>query len=229
MYFCCSVFLLLCRSFYCCHPCFCLLLPSLMPVWRIRDVYPGTWFLPSDPGSKKSTKERGEKKLVAIPFYLATNFTIVNYFSFEVLKKKIWANFQGIIELFIKKIVKALKNMVLGSGIRKKPIPDPGSRIQGSKRHRIPDPGSGSATLSLLLLLASLLLRFYPRCCWHCCYFWRAFSSWYSHCCWSPCSCWCSGGVGVNAVACVPAVYGLSAVAGVFTVASARVDPGVLI
>jgi hypothetical protein len=34
-----------------------------------------------------------------------------------------------------------------GSGIRKKPIPDLGSRIQGSKRHRIPDPGSGSATL----------------------------------------------------------------------------------
>jgi hypothetical protein len=38
--------------------------------------------------------------------------------------------------------------MGLGSGIRKKPIPDPesrgqkgtGSRIQGSKRHRIPDP-----------------------------------------------------------------------------------------
>ena len=44
---------------------------------------------------------------------------------------------------------KALKNMVLGSGIRKKPIPDPGSRIQGSKstQSRIPDPGSGSATL----------------------------------------------------------------------------------
>ncbi len=32
--------------------------------------------------------------------------------------------------------------MGLGSGIRdpEKPIPDPGSRIQGSKRHRIPDP-----------------------------------------------------------------------------------------
>ncbi len=29
--------------------------------------------------------------------------------------------------------------MGLGSGIRKKPIPDPGSRIQGSKSHRIPD------------------------------------------------------------------------------------------
>jgi hypothetical protein len=34
--------------------------------------------------------------------------------------------------------------MDLGSGIRKKPIPDSGSRIQGSKRHRIPDPGSAT-------------------------------------------------------------------------------------
>jgi hypothetical protein len=32
--------------------------------------------------------------------------------------------------------------MVLGSGIRKKPIPDP-----GVKKHPIPDPGYGSATL----------------------------------------------------------------------------------
>jgi hypothetical protein len=30
--------------------------------------------------------------------------------------------------------------MGLGSGIRKKPIPDPQSRIQESKRHRIQDP-----------------------------------------------------------------------------------------
>jgi hypothetical protein len=44
--------------------------------------------------------------------------------------------------------------MDLGSGIRDPGtgknlfrIPDSGSRIQGSKRHRIPDPGSGSATL----------------------------------------------------------------------------------
>jgi hypothetical protein len=41
-------------------------------------------------------------------------------------------------------------------GIRKKPTPDPGSRIpdqesriQGSKRHWISDPGSGSATLQI--------------------------------------------------------------------------------
>jgi hypothetical protein len=38
--------------------------------------------------------------------------------------------------------------MVLGSGIRKKPIPDPGVK-------KAPDPGSGSATLS-----ASELVRF---------------------------------------------------------------------
>ncbi len=33
--------------------------------------------------------------------------------------------------------------MGLGSGLRKKPIPDPGSRSKGKKG---PDPGSGSAT-----------------------------------------------------------------------------------
>jgi hypothetical protein len=42
--------------------------------------------------------------------------------------------------------------MALGSGIRKKPIPDPGSRGQ-KKRHRIPDPGSGSATLKKIIFV----------------------------------------------------------------------------
>jgi hypothetical protein len=52
------------------------------PVLRIRDVYPGSRipnpdFYPSQiPDPKTATKERGE-----------------NYFNFEVLKKKIWANF----------------------------------------------------------------------------------------------------------------------------------------
>jgi hypothetical protein len=125
---------------------------------RIRDVYPGSRILIfTHPGSripdpKTATKERGEKKLVVIPFNVATNFTIVNYFSFEVLKKKIWANFQRIIELFTKKIVKKLLKIWSwdpGSEIR-----DPGSgknlfRIPnpGVKKHPIPDPGSGSATL----------------------------------------------------------------------------------
>jgi hypothetical protein len=58
-----------------------------------------------------------------------------------VLKKKIWANFQRIIELFTQKIVTKLSKIWLwdpGSEIRKKPIPGPGSR----------GPGSGSATLN---------------------------------------------------------------------------------
>jgi hypothetical protein len=60
----------------------------------------------------------------------------VKKFSFEVLKKKIWANFQRIIELFTKKIVKKLLKICSwdpGSGIR-----DPGS---GKNLFRIPDPG----------------------------------------------------------------------------------------
>jgi hypothetical protein len=60
----------------------------VVPVLRIRDVYPGSRILIlTHPGSripdlgsripdpKTATKERGEKKLVVIPFYVATNFT----------------------------------------------------------------------------------------------------------------------------------------------------------
>jgi hypothetical protein len=80
------------------------------------------------PDPKTATKDRCEKKLIVIPFYVATNFhKIVNYFSFEVLKKKIWANFQRIIELFTTKIVKMLLKIWSW---------DPGSRIQGSKSTR---------------------------------------------------------------------------------------------
>ena len=62
--------------------------PSCETVLRIRDVYPRSRipvpdFYPSripDPRSwipdlKTATKERGEKKLDVIPFYVATNFT----------------------------------------------------------------------------------------------------------------------------------------------------------
>jgi hypothetical protein len=57
-----------------------------------------------------------------------------------VLKKKIWANFQRIIELFTKKIVKKLLKIWSwdpGSGKNLFRIPDP-----GVKKHPIPDPGS---------------------------------------------------------------------------------------
>jgi hypothetical protein len=48
-----------------------------------------------------------------------------------VLKKKIWANFQRIVELFTQKIVTKLSKIwVWDPGSGKKPIPDPGSRSQ---------------------------------------------------------------------------------------------------
>jgi hypothetical protein len=105
---------------------------------------PGSWFnrIPdpgsriSDPGSqipdpKTATKERSETKFGVITFYVATNFTKPKIFSFEVLKKKIWANFQRIIELFTQKIVNKLSKIWVW---------DPGVK-------KAPDPGSGSATL----------------------------------------------------------------------------------
>ena len=133
---------------------------------RIRDVYPGSRIpdpgsrilifthpgsrIPDpgsripDPGSKNSNKRERWKKISCHTFLCSHKFhKIVNYFSFEVLKKKIWANFQRIIELFTKKIVKKLLKIWSwdpGSGIR-----DPGS---GKNPFRIPDPGSGSATLN---------------------------------------------------------------------------------
>ncbi len=56
---------------------------SILSVLRIRDVYPGSRILEpdfypsriSDPGSKNSNKRERWKKLVVIPFYVATNFT----------------------------------------------------------------------------------------------------------------------------------------------------------
>jgi hypothetical protein len=62
-----------------------------------------------------------------------------------MLKKKLWANFQRIIELFTQKIVTKLSKIGFGiqdprSGIRKKPIPDPGIRGQKGTGSRIPDP-----------------------------------------------------------------------------------------
>jgi hypothetical protein len=81
-----------------------------------------------------------------------------------VLKKKIWANFQRIIELFTKKNVKKLLKIWSwdpgseirdpGTGKNLFRIPDP-----GVKKHRIPDPGSGSATLPVTVLFSLFLLR----------------------------------------------------------------------
>jgi hypothetical protein len=121
-------------------------------VLRIRDVYPGSRILIfthpgsriSDPGSKNSNKREGLKKICCHNFLCSHKFhKIANYFSFEVLKKKIWANLQRIIKLFTQKIVNKLAKIWVwdpGSEIQDPEKTYSGSRIQGPKRHRIPDP-----------------------------------------------------------------------------------------
>jgi hypothetical protein len=104
------------------------------------DFYP---FRIPDPGSripdpKTVTKERGEKNFVIILFCGHKFHKIVYYVIFEMIKKKIWANFQRIVEVFTQKIFNKLSNN--GFGIQDPEKTYSRSRIQGSKRHRIPDP-----------------------------------------------------------------------------------------
>jgi hypothetical protein len=124
---------------------------NLFGVWRIRDVYPGSRILIfthpgsriSDPGSRilKQEQKREVKKNLLSYFFCSHEFHKIDYYViFEMLKKKIWANFQRIVEVFTQKIFNMLSNIWVWdprSGIRKT---HSGSRIQGSKRHRIPDP-----------------------------------------------------------------------------------------
>ncbi len=83
------------------------------------------------PGSriqKQEQKSRVKKKLLSY-FFCSHNFhKIVNYFIFEMLKKKIRANFQRIIELFIQKIVTKLSKIWVW---------DPGSMGQKGTGSRI--------------------------------------------------------------------------------------------
>jgi hypothetical protein len=75
-------------------------------VLRIRDVYPGSRILIfTHPGSripdpKTVTNERGEKNCCHTFFCSHKFHKIEYYFIFEMLKKKIRASFQRIIELF---------------------------------------------------------------------------------------------------------------------------------
>jgi hypothetical protein len=116
-------------------------------VWRIRDVYPGSRILIfTHPGSRiqKQQQKRGVKKFCCHTILCSHKFhKIENYFSFEVLKKKMWADVQRIIELFTQKIVTKLSKLWVwdpGSEIRDPEKTYSGSLIQGSKRYRIPDP-----------------------------------------------------------------------------------------
>jgi hypothetical protein len=107
------------------------------------DFYPSR--IP-DFGSRiqKQQQKREVKKNSCHTFFSSHKFhKIVNYFCFEVLKKKIWANFQRIIELFTKKIVKKLLKIWSwdpGSGKNLFRIPDPGVKKAPDLGSRIPDP-----------------------------------------------------------------------------------------
>jgi hypothetical protein len=85
-----------------------------------------------DPGSKNSNKREGWNKISCHAFFCSHKFhKIVNYFIFGMLKKKIWANFQRMIELFNQKIVTKLSKIWVwdpGSGFR-----DPVKTFSGSR------------------------------------------------------------------------------------------------
>ncbi len=89
------------------------------------------------PGFKNSNKRYGWKISCCHILFCCYEFhKIENYLIFYMLKKKILANFQRIKEVFAQKIVTKLSKIRVWD-------PGPGinlSRIQGSQRHRIPDP-----------------------------------------------------------------------------------------
>ncbi len=106
---------------------------------------PDPGFFPSlIPDPKTATKERGEKKFVVIPFFVATNstkFKIILFLNcWEKNLRRISKNYRT----FTQKAVTKLSKIWVwdpGSEIRdpeKKPIPDPGSRGQKGTGPRIP-------------------------------------------------------------------------------------------
>ncbi len=121
---------------------------------RIRDVYPGSWFLSiPDPGSKNSNKrERG--KNCCPTFSCSYKYhKIETYFIFELVKKKKLGQFTKQLEILTQKIVIKLSGLgsvyniqdpVYGKNLFQ--IPDPGVK-------KAPDPGSGSATLLWALVV----------------------------------------------------------------------------
>ncbi len=94
------------------------------------------------PDPKPATKERGEKKIFVKHFFVATNFKKCKIIFFY-FKKKIWAKFQRIMELFTQKVVTKISKIWVwdpGSGLNPFRIPDPGSRSQKGTGSQIPDP-----------------------------------------------------------------------------------------
>ncbi len=74
-------------------------------------------------------------------FFYSHKFHKIEYYViFEMLKKKIWANFQRIVEVFTQKKLNMLSNIWVwdpGSEIWDPEKTYSGSQIPGSKRHQI--------------------------------------------------------------------------------------------
>jgi hypothetical protein len=68
------------------------------------------------------------------------NQNIENYINFELAKTKIGPIYKRVLEFSIQKIVIELSKIWVWNGIRDPEKTYSDSRIQGSKRHRIPDP-----------------------------------------------------------------------------------------
>ncbi len=104
-------------------------------------THPGSRVSDLDP--KTAKKESGEKKFVIIPFYVATNFTKFKIILvLKCLRKKFGPIVKELHNFLPKKLSLSSKIWVWdpGSEIRDPEKTYSGSRIQGSKRHRIPDP-----------------------------------------------------------------------------------------
>ncbi len=108
------------------------------PGWLSR--IPDPDFYPSQiPDPKTVPKERDEKKFFYHTFFCSHKFHKIEYYViFEMLKKKICANFQRIVEVFTQKIFNMLSNIwvwdpgsaigffrIPNPGVKKAPDPDP--------------------------------------------------------------------------------------------------------
>ncbi len=106
---------------------------------------------------QKQLQKRGVKKISCYTFFCSHKFhKTENYFIFELLKRKIWASFQRIIPLFTQKIVPKLSKIWVWDPVSGKNLfrnPDPGVK-------KAPNPGSGSATLSVTIDFVFFPTRF---------------------------------------------------------------------
>ncbi len=103
-----------------------------------------------DLGSRiqKQQQKTGVKKNFCQTIFCSLKFhKIEYYFIFDMLKKKIWPIFQELLKFLPKKLSPSAQKYGFGIRDPRSGIRDPEknlSRIQGSKRHRIPDPDPGS-------------------------------------------------------------------------------------